>query len=93
MVTKAEDVLTKAKGYFDKNGLLINPRKTQSRFVGSRQYIASLPDDLRLNFDGTEITPSLSVKNLGVYMDRFMAFDVHVEEMRKKGNGHFNVFK
>lgn len=87
MITRAEDVLTKAKSYFDNNGLLINPRKTQCLFVGSRQNIASLPDNLYINFDGTEIIPSLSVKNLGVYMDRFMTFDVHIEEMRKKVMG------
>ena len=87
MKTKAEEVLTKAKRYFDKNGLLINPRKTQCLFIGSRQNIASIPDDLCLNFDGAEITPSLSVKNLGIYMDRFMTFDVHVDEMRKKVMG------
>ena len=63
MITKAEDVLKKAKHYFDKNGLLINPSKTQCIFIGSRQNIAKLPNDLCLNFDGNEIYPSTSVKN------------------------------
>lgn len=87
MKIKAEEVLAKAKYYFDKNGLLINPNKTQCLFVGSRQNIARLPNDISLNFNGIEIFPSLSVKNLGVYVDRFMAFDVHIEAMRKKVMG------
>ena len=87
IIDKAELVLTKAKRYFDRNGLLINPGKTQFIIVGSRQNIARLPDDIHINFDNNKICPSVSVKNLGVHMDRFMTFDVHVEEMRKKVMG------
>ena len=58
MKIKAEEVLAKAKYYFDKNGLLINPNKTQCLFVGSRQNIARLPNDISLNFNSIEIFPS-----------------------------------
>ena len=63
---------------------MINPSKSQCIFIGSRQNIAKLPNDLCLNFDGNEIYPSTSVKNLGVHFDSYMTFDVHIEEMRKK---------
>ena len=36
-----------------------------------------------VNIYGNEIIPSLSVKNLGVHIDIFMTFGVHIEEMRK----------
>ena len=84
IITQAEGVLKKAKGYFDRNGLLINASKTQCIFVGSRQNISKIPSDTCINFDDSKIIPSSSVKNLGVHIDRFMTFEVHIEEMRKK---------
>ena len=87
IIAKAEKVLTKAKRYFDQNGLLINPGKTQFIIIGSRQNIARLPEDIHINFENNNIIPSPSVKNLGIYIDRFMTFEVHVEEVRKKVMG------
>ena len=87
MTSKADHILMKAKRYFDENGLLINPQKTQCIFIGSRQNIARIPNNVHLNFEGNKIVPSLSVKNLGVHFDRFMAFDIHIEAMRKKVMG------
>ena len=87
MISKAENVLMKAKRYFDENGLLINPQKTECMFIGSRQNIARIPDNVHLNFEGSEIVPSLSVKNLGIHFDRYMTFDIHIEAMRRKVMG------
>ena len=87
IVNKAEDTLVKAKDYFDRNGLLINAKKTQCIFVGSRQNISRIPDDVPIVFDGNMIVPSLSVKNLGVHMDRYMTFEVHINEVYKKVMG------
>ena len=84
IVKKAEDTLTQTKQYFDANGLLMNANKTQCIFVGSRQNIAKIPDHLRISCDGNDIIPSNVVKNLGVHIDRFMVFDTHIQEMRKK---------
>ncbi len=36
-----------------------------------------------LNFDWDSIHPSTHVTNLGVYMDRYMTFDVHISELNK----------
>ena len=87
IVKIAEDTLIKAKHYFDKNGLLMNAKKTQCMFIGSRHNIAKIPDDLRIFLDGNEITPANTIKNLDVHMDRFMTFDTHIQEMRKKVMG------
>ena len=56
-------------------------------FIGSRQNIAKIPADLCISCNGSEIIPSNVVKNLGVYIDRFMVFDTHIQEMRKKVMG------
>ena len=87
IIANAEKVLMKAKRYFDQNGLLINPGKTQFIIIGSRQNIAKIPENIQINYDNNKIVPSVSVKNLGIYIDRFMTFEVHVEEVRKKVMG------
>ena len=56
-------------------------------FVGSRQLISLIPPDLTINFGNTTITPLKSVKNLGVYMDQYLLYDVHVNHISRKVNG------
>ena len=87
MIENAEQTLKEAKRYFDKNGLMINTRKTQIVFIGSRQNIAKIPDDTKITFDGNFITPSNFVKTLGVTIDRYMTFDEHINDMHKKTMG------
>jgi len=87
LVERAEETLTLTKQYFDRNGLLINSKKTQCIFIGTRQYISRIPDNITINYDGNRIVPSKHVKNLGVYMDCHMSFHVHIDEMNKKVMG------
>ena len=87
LIRKAEEVLYRVKLYFLKNGLLLNEKKTQCIFVGSRQYIAQIDSNISINFNGNIIKPVNSVKNLGVHFDRFMSFDSHVDELYKKVMG------
>ena len=84
LVSNVENTLSLAKNYFDRNGLLINAKKTQCIFIGSRQMISRVPNDITINYDNNAIIPSRHVKNLGVYFDCYMTFDIHVEELYKK---------
>ena len=87
IIKEAEETLKRTKLYLDKNGLMINSNKTQCIFIGSRQNIARLPKDLVINFNGSEIKPSSQVKNLGIYMDSYMTFERHIDEIYKKTIG------
>lgn len=40
-----------------------------------------------MHLHGSTIQPSLNVKNLGVYFDRHMTFDIHISEISKKVTG------
>ncbi len=40
-----------------------------------------------INLNNASITPSKQVKNLSVYMDQHMSFEVHIHEMHKKVMG------
>ena len=84
LIKRAEEILKLAKLYFLKNGLLLNEKKTQCIFIGSWYYINQINDDIRINFGGNELKPMESVKNLGIYFDRFMSFESHVDYLYKK---------
>ena len=87
LINRAEIALRSAKKYFQLNGLNVNENKTQAMFIGSRQYISRIPPDVRIFFGETPIIPSHSIKNLGIYMDRFMLYDHHINVITKKANG------
>ncbi len=87
LITRAETTLSLAKTYFNRNGLMINPNKTQMSFVGTRPFIRRIPSDTTINFDNVLITLSKHIKNLGIYMNCHLTFDVHIQEMHKKSDG------
>ena len=66
---------------------MVNETKTQCIFIGSRQYISRIPKDTTIKFGNKIIAPSTSVKNLGVYMDQYLLYDVHINEVTKKTTG------
>ena len=87
IINDAEKTLADANEYFLKNGLMVNPNKTQCIFIGSRQLLSHIPEDAVIHLGDTSIRPSTSVKNLGLYMDRYMTFDTHINELSKKTIG------
>ena len=84
LINRSEYTLKKAKKYFNSNGLMLNLKKTQCIFIGSRWYISRIPSSTYIMFDDNKIVPSNSVKNLGVFFDCYMLFDKHISELSKK---------
>ncbi len=84
LIGHIESTLLRLKRYFLMNGLLLNQAKTQCIFIGNRQLLCHIPPDTRISYDGDSIHLSTHVKDLGVYLDRYMTFDVHVNELNKK---------
>ncbi len=84
LIVKTEETLIKANHYFLRNGLMINPNKTQCIFIGNRQLLSRIPKKTTIKFAGNTITSSNHVKNLGLYIDRYTTFDVHINESNKK---------
>ena len=87
LIKNAEATLTKAREYFLENGLMVNPTKTKCIFIGNRQLLSRIPENIKIQFDDTSICPSTYVNNLGLHMDRYMMFDKHVNELTKKALG------
>ena len=69
--------LTNISKWCAKNSLLINPDKTKLVVVGSAQLIKRLPH-ISLSLLGKTISPGSVTKDLGVYIDHDLTYDVHV---------------
>ncbi len=82
-----QESLAKVHKYFLRYGLLLNESKTQCVFIGNKQLLSRIPDDIVINFNDTSISPTHTVENLGLYMDSYMLFDNHVNEITKKAIG------
>jgi len=77
LIERAEHLLSTVKVYFQKNGLLLNEKKTQYLFIGSRHVISKIPDNAVININGNHLKPNTVVKNVGIYFDQYMLFDPH----------------
>ncbi len=68
------------------NGLMLNSKKTERIFIGSRQILAHVPPDTVIKVDREFIIPGniVILVNLGIHIDRFMVFDKHIDEVTKK---------
>ncbi len=84
LIENSEKPLSQCKMFYLNNGLMFNFAKTQSIFIGNHQLLSRISPNTTVNFDGNVIYPSKHVKNLGVYFDRQMLFDVHINELNKK---------
>lgn len=79
LITRAEEAIRNAKSYFTENGLLMNDKKTQCVFIGSRQLLSRILNNTTLkvnngsdnNYGNSIIVPSNHVKNLEVYFDNY----------------------
>ncbi len=83
LIKDTEETLKHCKRYFLSNGLILNPSKPHCISPGSRQLLASIPPTTTIHLDGETILPCNQVKNLGVYFDRYILFDVHLNELQK----------
>ena len=65
-------------------------------FVGTRKMISLIPSGLKISFGNNHIIPSTTVKNLGVHMDQYILYDIHINYLSRKINGilmFFNCIK
>ena len=56
-------------------------------FVGTRRLLAQIPIDIHMLVDGNPLSPSSSIRNLGIHFDTHMKFDKHVKELSRKVYG------
>ena len=69
--------------WFRKNGLKVNANKTQLLVIGTTQNLRLMPP-AQVEFLGSTITGSQTVKNLGVVFDQNMTFSAHVDNVVRR---------
>ena len=87
LINSVEATLAMAKQYFSRNGLLLNTSKTQCMSVGTRSLLARIPSNTQIHTNDGNITLCNSVKNLGIFFDKNMQFEAHVDDVCKKAFG------
>lgn len=86
-MSRGEECTAKAKLYFIANSLLLNANKTQYMLFVTRGLSSQIPANMYMMVDGNPISPSNSLKNLGIYFDTHMKFNKHIKEMSRKVYG------
>ena len=76
MVGSCENKLKALMDYFANNGLKLNAEKTNFIFIGSRQNISKIPDDISIEVGTSLLKPSTTVKNLGILMKQFLILTI-----------------
>ena len=65
------------------NKLSLNASKTELIFFHSQRRILNY-DDISIKFDGKKLSPVDSIKYLGMYIDKYLTWNVHIRELSKK---------
>src|SRR5258706_15858119 len=85
MVTEEDcpTVQMRLPGGILRNGLLLNPSKTEALLTGTRQQVAKLDATTGMQVADVLVPYSSAVRVLGVTIDQHMAFDKHVTDVVK----------
>lgn len=87
LIKDIEETQIQCRRFLFNNGVMFNSSKTQCIFIGNRQCSFHIPPNTTVNFNGIVKYPNKHLKTLGVYFDRYLLFNVHIDEMNKKGMG------
>jgi Reverse transcriptase (RNA-dependent DNA polymerase) len=76
----------------ESHGLKLNPTKTQAMLIATQNTRAriNLPTLTPLTLNGTQINYTDTVKNLGIFFDKHLAWDKHISSICQKVYGTLN---
>ena len=66
------------------NKLCLNLSKTEYMLIGSRHNINNLTEKPCISVGGKHLKQVILTESLGVYIDQFLSWDFHIENMVKK---------
>lgn len=76
-----EEDLNNIAAWCCSNSLLPNPDKTKLLLFGTPQLLNTLREEFTLNFLGKVLHPITMAKDLGVTLDSYLKYDIHVNEL------------
>ena len=65
------------------NKLSLNSDKTKLIFFHSKQHILNY-DGISIKFDGNKLVPVDNIKYLGMYLDKYLSWNYHIQQLSKK---------
>ena len=86
MIAKMEEALEILYQWFCNHSMKVNAQKTQLLVLGTPAMLRNM-QPVQINFCGTIIHESRTVKNLGVTMDRYLNYQEHIDSLVHKCNG------
>ena len=86
LISRLETELSLLFDWFAQNSLKLNSSKTQVIVFGSRAMLRGLPT-VSVRVGNTVVNERREVKNLGVYMDRYLAYGDHIDHLVRKCTG------
>ena len=70
--------------WLNTNKLSLNIAKTEFMITGSRQRISVMDDRITIEINDCEVEKVVSVKSLGVNIDKHLNWSIHIEKISKK---------
>ena len=86
LISSLERILSVLADWFCTYGMKVNPTKTQLMVYGTKNALRDFPP-VQIRFGNSLISESLTVKNLGLTMDRFLSFEPHINQLVAKCTG------
>ena len=80
VLTKLQSCISDMKQWMMVNKLKLNDTKTEFFVAASAHNLRNLPD-VKLNLDGTLISPTETIRNLGVIFDTRMLMSPHISHI------------
>jgi hypothetical protein len=85
LLDKLAEAFNRTKDFCNSHELVINTAKTQ--FIVFKSAAKPLPPSYAINLDGFNIEPAVTVKLLGVTLDRHLTFGPFCDDISKKCHG------
>ena len=83
---RIENTLSIMQNWYRLNSLKMNPQKTEFMMIGSRQNIQKT-EGFHLVIDNVPVSPSRSLRMLGVVLDPILSWEKHISHVVQKCNG------
>ena len=80
-------------GWYIKNDLLLNPRKTEALVAGPRQQVAKLNTSNGVGVFGSILPFSSKQRVLGMTLDELLTFDDHISGIVRACNYHLRALQ
>ena len=82
---RVEESMQHLQNWFKVNGLKMNPNKTDFALIGTRASLKNA-QNFSIHISGSTITPSPTIKVLGVLLDQHLNWDAHVSLVVRRCN-------